>query len=267
MTCDYCFYCDEAKKRTQHVYGMMNEKTLETIIEKTIREADAVASFTWQGGEPTLRGIDFFEKAVALQKKYKQQYQRNNLHIMNSFQTNGYELDRQWAKFFKRNQFLVGLSIDGLPEIHDSFRKGKDGSESFFRVKQAAELLDKYQVDYNILTVVTSQVAERIKEIYPFYKKCGWNYQQYIACLEPFGENREQSRTPFRQNSTETFFQICLNCGIMIYKAQVSHILDSLKIMWDWPQDIWRNLVSKGDAAEYSMQWKQMEASIRVIFT
>ena len=63
MTCDYCFYCDEAKKRTQHVYGMMNEKTLETIIEKTISEADAVASFTWQGGEPTLRGIDFFEKA------------------------------------------------------------------------------------------------------------------------------------------------------------------------------------------------------------
>ena len=159
MTCDYCFYCDEAKKRTQHVYGMMNEKTLETIIEKTISEADAVASFTWQGGEPTLRGIDFFEKAAALQKKYKQQYQRNNLHIMNSFQTNGYELDRQWAKFFKRNQFLVGLSIDGLPEIHDSFRKGKDGSESFFRVKQAAELLDKYQVDYNILTVVTSQVS------------------------------------------------------------------------------------------------------------
>ena len=145
MTCDYCFYCDEAKKRTQHVYGMMNEKTLETIIEKTISEADAVASFTWQGGEPTLRGIDFFEKAAALQRKYKQQYQRNNLHIMNSFQTNGYELDRQWAKFFKRNQFLVGLSIDGLPEIHDSFRKGKDGSESFFRVKQAAEL--GYQFD------------------------------------------------------------------------------------------------------------------------
>jgi len=81
------------------------------------------------------------------------------------------------------------------------------------------------------------------------------------------GKNREQSCTLFRQNSTETFFQICLNCGIMIYKAQVSHILDSLKIMWDWPQDIWRNLVSKGDAAEYSMQWKQMEASIRVIFT
>ncbi len=131
MTCDYCFYCDEAKKRTQHVYGMMNEKTLETIIEKTIREADAVASFTWQGGEPTLRGIDFFEKAVALQKKYKQQYQRNNLHIMNSFQTNGYELDRQWAKFFKRNQFLVGLSIDGLPEIHDLLRKGKMDQKAF----------------------------------------------------------------------------------------------------------------------------------------
>ena len=68
MTCDYCFYCDEAKKRTQHVYGMMNEKTLETVIEKTISEADAVASFTWQGGEPTLRGIDFFEKAAALKR-------------------------------------------------------------------------------------------------------------------------------------------------------------------------------------------------------
>ena len=229
MMCEYCFYCDEAKKRTQHVYGMMNEKTLETIIEKTISEADAVASFTWQGGEPTLRGIDFFEKAVALQKKYKQQYQRNNLHIMNSFQTNGYELDRQWAKFFKRNQFLVGLSIDGFPEIHDLLRRGKDGSKSFFRVKQAADLLDQYQVDYNILTVVTSQVAERIKEIYPFYKKCGWNYQQYIVHREPFGEKPNKAVLFVVKTVWKISFQIYLNCGIMIYRAQVSHILDSLE--------------------------------------
>ena len=80
-------------------------------------------------------------------------------------------------------------------------------------------------------------------------------------------KSREQSRTLCRQNSMENFFQISLNCGIMIYRAQVSHILDSLKTMWEWPQDIWQNLVSKGDAAEYSMQWKQMEAYIRVIFT
>lgn len=188
MICDYCFYCDEAQKRAQQAYGRMSEETLEKIIKKAILQADTVVSFTWQGGEPTLRGLDFFKKAILLQQKYRQKYQRDNLHIMNSFQTNGYELNEEWADFFRKSQFLVGLSIDGFQEIHNSMRKAKDGGDSFSRVCQAAGLLDVYHVDYNILTVVTSQIADRIKEIYPFYRKCGWNYQQYIACLEPFGE-------------------------------------------------------------------------------
>ena len=130
MTCDYCFYCDEAKKRTQHVYGMMNEKTLETIIEKTISEADAVASFTWQGGEPTLRGIDFFEKAAALQKKYKQQYQRNNLHIMNSFQTNGYEPD-SGQNFLKEINFWSVYQQMAYQKFMIPLEKGKMDQKAF----------------------------------------------------------------------------------------------------------------------------------------
>ena len=116
-------------------------------------------------------------------------------------------------------------------KFSDSFRKGKDGSESFFRVKQAAELLDKYQVDYNILTVVTSQVAERIKEIYPFYKKCEMELSA-IYCLPGavWGKIGNKAVLSFAKTVRKLSFQICLNCGIMIYKAQVSHISDSLKI-------------------------------------
>ena len=155
MTCDYCFYCDEAKKRTQHVYGMMNEKTLETIIEKTISEADAVASFTWQGGEPTLRGLDFFRKALYLQKKYN----RNHLQVINAFQTNGYGITDDWCMFFKENKFLVGVSVDGLPEIHDSIRHNKIGDGTFEQINKNIKLLDKYNVEYNILTSVYRMFA------------------------------------------------------------------------------------------------------------
>ena len=93
MTCDYCFYCDEAAKREQKFYGMMSEETLKNMIRRTMLHSEGSVSYTWQGGEPTLRGLDFFRKALYLQKKYN----RNHLQVINAFQTNGYGITDDWC--------------------------------------------------------------------------------------------------------------------------------------------------------------------------
>lgn len=101
MHCDYCFYCDEAQKRLQKSYGFMSEETLKNVIRKTILRAEGVVSYAFQGGEPTLRGLDFFKKAVA----YEKQYNRNHIKVQNAFQTNGYLLDDEWCAFSRKTTF------------------------------------------------------------------------------------------------------------------------------------------------------------------
>ena len=184
MTCDYCFYCDEAAKRARPSYGAMSDETLQNVIRKTMEEADGVASYTWQGGEPTLRGLSFYQAAI----RYQKQYNRNNARILNAFQTNGYDLSDAWCRFFKENEILVGLSADGTAQLHDALRHDRQGGPTFCRVEETAKRLDAYAVPYNILTVVTPQTAARVREIYESNRRRGWLYQQYIACLEPYGE-------------------------------------------------------------------------------
>lgn len=191
MSCDYCFYCDESKKREQPSYGFMSEKTLKNIIRKTMLRAEGMISYAYQGGEPTLRGIDFFKKAVA----YQQQYNKNHITVHNALQTNGYLIDEEWCRFLRDNHFLVGLSVDGTQDIHDSLRHSASGTPTFERISRAAEQMDHFGVEYNILTVVTPQIASNIPTIYAYYRERGWNYQQYIACLDPLDEPRGQ--TPF----------------------------------------------------------------------
>ena len=187
MRCDYCFYNDEAAKRRQASFGFMSEQTLHNVIRRTLPRAEGMASFAFQGGEPTLRGMDFFRRAI----EYEQRCNLNRVHIQNALQTNGTLLDEKWSQFLHDNGFLVGLSVDGLPDIHDRYRhlKTAEGS-SWERVCRAAELLDRFEVDYNILTVVHADVAGRIEEIYRAYQERGWRFQQYIPCLEPLEEER-----------------------------------------------------------------------------
>lgn len=184
MKCEYCFYCDEMGKRTTESFGFMSEETLKNVIRKTMLRAQGSISYAYQGGEPTLRGIDFFKKAVAYQK----QYNRHGISVNNALQTNGYLLDEEWCQFLKENQFLVGLSVDGTAEHHNALRRTKTGEDTFDRVCRSAKLMDRYGVDYNILTVVTLRIAENIEEIYREYERRGWRYQQYIACLDPLSE-------------------------------------------------------------------------------
>lgn len=195
MICEYCFYQDEMKNRTQGFYGIMTDNTLKNVIRKTLLQATSEIIYAFQGGEPTLCGIQFFEKVL----KYESQYNKQGITIHNVLQTNGYKIDEKWCEFFKTNHFLIGISIDGTKDIHDYYRKGKNGETTYDCVLRTTGLMDYYGVEYNILTVVTEKVANNCKKIYKEYKKKGWNYQQYIACLDPIDDckgNQKYSLLP-----------------------------------------------------------------------
>ena len=190
MSCDYCFYRDETQKRSQESYGFMSEKTLKNVIRKTMLRAEDMISYAFQGGEPTLRGLAFFQKVV----EYQNQYNKNKIQVHNALQTNGLLIDEDWCRFLKENHFLVGVSLDGTKEIHDTYRHTrKEGGPTFDLVCSAIRLMESYGVDFNILTVVNQAAAENIQEIYSFYRQKKWNYQQYIACLDPLDEPHGQN--------------------------------------------------------------------------
>ncbi len=190
MTCDYCFYCDETQKRTQKSYGFMSEATLKNVIRKTMLRAEGTACYTFQGGEPTLRGLDFFEKVLFYQK----QYNKKGVQVYNSLQTNGLSMDETWCRFLRENRFLTGISLDGIQKTHDACRHSrKDNAPTFDRICKSIALLETHHVEFNILTVVNQTVSQNIQEIYAFYKRQKWNFQQYIACLDPLKEPHGQN--------------------------------------------------------------------------
>lgn len=186
MRCDYCFYCDEMENRTQSSYGFMSEETLKNVIRKTMLRAESSISYAFQGGEPMLRGLDFFEKLIELQNKYN----INNITVNNALQTNGYLINDEWCRFFKKHNFLIGVSVDGTRDIHDGYRHTKTGEDTFDVIASNIQMLEQYGVEYNILTVVTQRAATNIQTIYKSYAKRGWHYQQYIECLDPLGAER-----------------------------------------------------------------------------
>lgn len=184
LRCDYCFYYDAMAKRAHASYGYMSLDTLEAVIRGALASAQKCCAFAFQGGEPTLCGLPFFEKAVELEQKYNV----NGVRIENALQTNGYAIDEAWADFFVKNNFLVGVSLDGGPRQHDCYRKTPDGRGSFSRIMENVGLLQKKRVEFNILSVVNAQTAPQIARNYRFYRKNGLDYLQFIACLDPLGE-------------------------------------------------------------------------------
>lgn len=195
LRCKYCFYANEASLRATPNYGIMKPEVLENAVALFMNAAERSCSFAFQGGEPTLAGLDFFKHLVSLQKKHA----CPGLTITNALQTNSVLLNDEWCKFLSENHFLVGLSLDGVKTTHDLYRLKPDGKGSFSSVLHAAQLMRSHQVEFNILTVVTAQLAQNITKIYGFYKKNGWLYHQYIPCMDALeatrGEN-DYSLTP-----------------------------------------------------------------------
>lgn len=190
MRCRYCFYRDVAGLRQTADTGIMSDGTLKALIRSAIEYSSHICSFTFQGGEPTVAGLEFFEKAVAWQRQYRMESGKKNLEIRNSIQTNGYIIDEKWADFFRRNRFLVGLSLDGPIHVHDRNRVDARGEGTFTRIMRSVELLNRYHVDYNVLSVVTGQNAMSVKKIYRYFVKQGFSHLQFIPCLEPLGKER-----------------------------------------------------------------------------
>lgn len=184
LDCKYCFYLEKEKLFPGDENYRIQDEVLETYIRKYIQsQRTPEISFAWQGGEPTLMGLDFFRKVVAFQRRYA-----GGRPVQNSFQTNGTNLDEKWCEFLARESFLVGLSIDGPEHIHNRYRLDKGGRGSFEQVKRAADLLKKHRVEFNTLTCVTRQSPDEAVEIYNFLKDLGSVYIQFIPIVERTGD-------------------------------------------------------------------------------
>lgn len=197
LRCEYCFYHDSAKNREITSYGIMSTETIENIVKKAFLYAEQGLTIAFQGGEPTLAGLEFFEKYIEIQKKHNVK----NLPVNNAIQTNATLIDDNWAKFFKENNFLVGVSLDGPKECHDNFRYDINNKGSFNDVMRGIACLNKFKVDYNILCVVNSVTAKKIQSIYTFFKKNKFEYLQFIPCIQPFGES--ETKMPFSLTSKD----------------------------------------------------------------
>jgi len=180
LDCDYCFYLEKTALFPKTSTLKMKPEVLESFIQQYIRaQPTPSVYFTWQGGEPTLLGVAYFEEIVRLQEKHSQGKQ-----ITNAIQTNGVLLDGNWGRFLSENNFLVGISIDGPQELHDQYRHGQDGKGSFDKVIAGLELLKKYKIEFNTLTVVNRGNQNQAMEIYDFLKSIGSKYWQFIPAVE-----------------------------------------------------------------------------------
>ncbi len=180
LNCKYCFYLEKQRLFPAGHSLRMADDVLERYIRHYIEsQPTEEVQFAWQGGEPTLLGVGFFKKAVALQKRFA-----NGRRIQNAFQTNGTLLDDDWGAFLHENQFLVGISIDGPRHIHDVYRTDKGGEPSFDQVVRGIEILKKHRVEFNTLTVVNRRNARHPLAVYRFLKQIGSGYIQFIPIVE-----------------------------------------------------------------------------------
>jgi uncharacterized protein len=180
LNCTYCYYLEKQKLYPGTHDFRMNDEVLENFIKQYITTQDVpVIDFVWQGGEPSLLGLDYFKKALGLQKKYAGTKQINN-----AFQTNGTLLNDEWCLFFKENSFLVGISIDGPEHVHDHHRPFKTGKPTFSQVMQGVDLLKKHKVDFNTLSVVNRYSSQYPLEVYDFLKRIGSGYLQFLPVVE-----------------------------------------------------------------------------------
>jgi len=229
MRCRYCFYTDETENRSVPSMGLMSLETMKTLVDKALDFADGDCSFAFQGGEPSLAGLPFFQALTDYVKKHPNP---KKIRVHYSFQTNGYNLNEEWAKWFAENQVLVGISLDGPKEIHDRYRVDHAGKGTFNRVMATIQMFNKHHVDYNILTVVTAATSRRGQQVYNFFKKNDFRYQQYIECLDPIGETQggyEYSLTPERyEEFLKTIFDswyLDMKAGRYVYNRYFENLM------------------------------------------
>ncbi len=195
LDCKYCYFLSK-----ERLYPDSKFRMSETLLEAYTRqyiEAQHVpdVTFAWQGGEPTLMGLDFFKQAVS----YQQKYRKPGMRITNALQTNGVTLDDDWCAFFAANDFLIGISIDGPRDLHDHYRVDKGGAPTFDRVVRGLDFLKQHGVPFNVLTTVHAGNADHPLEIYRFFRdQLGAEFMQFIPIVERANE------TGFQEGDTVT---------------------------------------------------------------
>jgi uncharacterized protein len=198
LDCTYCYFLSKEMlypgSRFRMADDLLEEYTRQYIEAQRVPEV----TFAWQGGEPTLMGLEFFKRAVELQ----QHYRRPGMQIHNAFQTNGTLLDDDWCRFFREHDFLIGISIDGPQHLHDHYRVDKGGRPTFGRVMAGLELLKKHRVEFNILTTVHAGNVAHGQEVYRFLRdQAGTRFMQFIPIVERANETGFQEGTDVTDRS------------------------------------------------------------------
>ncbi|MBU1565594.1 MAG: anaerobic sulfatase maturase [Proteobacteria bacterium] len=180
LNCEYCFYLEK-----QCLFGAgkqcrMSDEVLSTFITNYITsQPTPIVEFVWQGGEPTLLGIDFFRRVLELQRPFV-----SFKNISNSLQTNGTLLTNEWCSFLRKNRFMVGISLDGPEEVHDTYRRDRAGKGSFARAMRGLRLLQKHHVEYNVLACVAQRTAQQPLDVYRFLREQGVEFMQFVPVVE-----------------------------------------------------------------------------------
>ena len=186
LECEYCFYLEKQALFDSGGQYRVSDKVLTAFITSYITaQLTPAVEFVWQGGEPTLLGIDFFKRVVELQRQFA-----GGKMISNSLQTNGTLLDVEWCRFLKKHNFMVGISLDGPKEIHNRYRRDRKGKGTFDRVMHGLSLLQEYKVDYNVLACVARETAASPLEVYNFLRDAGVEFIQFTPIVERLPDTR-----------------------------------------------------------------------------
>lgn len=190
LACDYCYYLEKGKFYPEVKNHILSDELLEKFIRDYLEcQTMPEVLFTWHGGETLMRPISFYKKALELQRKYAR-----GRRIDNCIQTNGTLLTDDWCRFFRENNFLVGVSIDGPQEFHDEYRRNRQGLPSFYKVMKGIELLKKHGVEYNAMAVVNDYNVDYPLEFYRFFKEIGCHYIQFAPIVERMGRHADGTR-------------------------------------------------------------------------
>ena len=250
LNCEYCFYLEKQALFSPGEQYRMSDDVLSAFITNYITsQPTPLVEFVWQGGEPTLLGIDFFRRVIELQKHFT-----GAKTITNSLQTNGTLLTDEWCTFLRNHKFMVGISLDGPKEVHDRYRRDRKGKGSFDRVMHGLRLLQKHKVEYNVLACVARETAKQPLEVYRFFKDEGVEFIQFSAVVErmpdsssrhaglrlagPASLNKEEEQTDVTPWSVipEEYGDFL----IAVYEDWVRHDVGTVFVMnFEWALNAW----------------------------
>ncbi|MEI6154453.1 MAG: anaerobic sulfatase maturase, partial [Deltaproteobacteria bacterium] len=250
LNCGYCFYLEKQALFPQDEKYRMSDDVLRAFITGYISsQPTPVVEFVWQGGEPTLMGIDFFRRVIELQRPFAK-----GKTITNSLQTNGTLLTDEWCVFLKKHNFMVGISLDGPKEIHDRYRRDRKGNGTFDEVMRGLMLLQKHGIEYNVLACVARETALKPLDVYRFFKSQGIEFIQFSPIVERMSDTLSAQQGlrltgPAALDKTEEKTEVTPwsvlpedygDFLIAIYEEWVHHDVGTVFVMnFEWALNAW----------------------------